>query len=458
MLRLLLFSLLVCLQVLAQGNQGIHPWSPNPAYWQVDGKPILLLGASDDDNLFQWPANKLLPQLETMRAVGANYVRNTMSDRVDQGFELYPYRKLPGGKYDLSQWNPQYWERFERFLNWTAERSIVVQIEVWDRFDYSREHWTPHPYNPANNVNYTHEQSSLALEYPNHPGRNEQPFFFSTPAQRNNRVLLPYQQRFVEKMLSYALRHSHVLYCMDNETKGEEAWGRYWAEFIKQKASEQGKRVYVTEMWDAWDIKSDEHRRTLDHPELYDFADMSQNNHNKGDQHWENALWVKQYVAPSLRPVNTVKTYGADTGTYGSSQDGIERVYRHVLAGFASARFHRPEAGLGLSRPAQATVKTLRKMESIVPAWRLQPAMERLSERDPNEAYLAADGERAFVIYFPAGGGVDLDIPGGRYELRWIDGTTGEWAETVEMRVSPNVASMVDAPGQGNWLGVIVRR
>ena len=30
----------------------------------------------------------------------------------------------------------EYWQRFQNMLKWTAERKIIVQIEVWDRFDY----------------------------------------------------------------------------------------------------------------------------------------------------------------------------------------------------------------------------------------------------------------------------------------------------------------------------------
>ena len=126
----------------------------------------MLLGASSDDNLFQWPAAMLLPHLDSMQSVGANYVRNTMSDRVDAGFELYPYHRSGNGKYDLNLWNEAYWERFDFFLKETARRDIIVQIEVWDRFDYSRNHWPPHPYNPGNNINYTAEESGLAAVYP----------------------------------------------------------------------------------------------------------------------------------------------------------------------------------------------------------------------------------------------------------------------------------------------------
>jgi hypothetical protein len=58
----------------------------------------MLLGASSDDNLFQWPAEMLITHLDSMKAVGANYVRNTMSDRQDRGFEFYPFTQLENGK------------------------------------------------------------------------------------------------------------------------------------------------------------------------------------------------------------------------------------------------------------------------------------------------------------------------------------------------------------------------
>jgi len=90
-------------------NNRIKPWSENNWYWQFKCEPVLLLGASSDDNLFQWPAEKLIPHLDSMKSVGANYVRNTMSDRKDRGFELYPFLKLDNGKYDLQQWNDDYW-------------------------------------------------------------------------------------------------------------------------------------------------------------------------------------------------------------------------------------------------------------------------------------------------------------------------------------------------------------
>lgn len=76
--------------------------------------------------------------------------------------------------------------------------------------------------------------------------------------------MLKYQQRYVEQMLAFTLRHDHGLYCMENENSAQEAWGAYWAAIIRERAQRAGKEVGVTEMWDAWDLKADEHKRTFD--------------------------------------------------------------------------------------------------------------------------------------------------------------------------------------------------
>ena len=450
----ILLAALTC-ACAAEDADRIQPWSKNPRYWQYKGQPVLLLGGSKDDSLFQIP--DLKEHLDAMVRAGANYIRNTMSDRHDKGFERYPFRQLPGGKYDLDQWNEEYWRRFENMLRWTHQRDVIVQIEVWDRFDHSRDHWEPHPYNPRNNVNYTYEQSGFAEHYPDHPGRNKQPFFFTTPRQRNNKVVLPYQQRFVDKLLSCSLRFNHVLYCMDNETSGEEAWGAYWAEYIRGRAAEAGKRVCVTEMWDAWDLKADEHKRTLDHPEQYDFADVSQNNQKKGQVHWDNFQWARDYVAKKPRPLNTVKTYGADGGRFGNNQDGLERWWRHVIGGAASARFHRPDSGLGLSEPAAASIRAARLLESRIKLWDVQPANGLLGDRSENEAYLAARPGENYALYFPDGGSVGLDLKNvrGTFETRWIDVSTGRWGKRET--ISGGAVATIRAPGKGHWVAAMVK-
>lgn len=439
--------------------KGIQPWPENPWYWSYHGKPVLLLGGTDDDNLFQWGEQDLISHLDRLVAAGGNVIRNTMSDRIDKGFEVYPFKQLPGGQYDLENWNDEYWNRFERLLRQTARRDIIVQIEIWDRFDYSRKQWPPHPYNPKNNVNYTFEESGFAPEYPAHPARNEQPFFFTTPLQRNNRIVLRHQQRFVDKLLDHSLKYDHVLYCMDNETKGEPAWGRYWAEHVKSRAARAGRIVHVTEMWDDWDLRAPRHKHTFDHPDLYDFVDVSQNNQNSGDKHWDNFLYVRTYLLARPRPINTTKIYGATGSKFGhSDQDGLERFWRHMLGGGASMRFHRPDAGLGLNDKAVACIQAARKLEAAVPLWSVTPVNELLLDRETNAVYMAARPGEAYALYFPKGGVVRLDLSNAAktFELRWISVESGEWGDSA--LINGGAVISIKSPGRGNWAAVITRK
>ena len=455
MLIMLLTSLFFNSQNEKSEKNRIQPWSENPWYWQFKGEPVLLLGASSDDNLFQWPAEKLIPHLDSMKSVGANYVRNTMSDRHDKGFELYPFLQLENARYNLDQWNEDYWNRFDFFLAETEKRDIIVQIEVWDRFDYSRNNWKPHPYNPKNNVNYTVKESDLVLEYPDHPARNKQPFFFTTPKQQNNEIVLRFQKKCVEKMLSYSLKYDHVLYCMDNETAAEEEWAIFWSELISAKAKEAGKKVCVTEMWDNWDLKTEHHKRTFDHPERYVFCDVSQNNQKKGQVHWDNFQWVRDYISSQPRPLNTVKTYGADGYKYGNSQDGIDRLWRHIIGGAASARFHRPEAGLGLSELSLASVKAAREIEKSVKFWELKPGNDLLSDREENEAYLTSNPGNYYIIFFTDGGeiGLDLNDFSADFNLKWINVCSGESQSDSVIKGGKTVN--LKAPGELEWVAVI---
>ena len=67
-LTFLIAILLSTLQGNARKDGAIQPWKENPSYWQYQGKPLMLLGASDDDNLFQWPAGRLVEHLDSMAA------------------------------------------------------------------------------------------------------------------------------------------------------------------------------------------------------------------------------------------------------------------------------------------------------------------------------------------------------------------------------------------------------
>jgi hypothetical protein len=188
-------------------------------------------------------------------------------------------------------------------------------------------------------------------------------------------------------------------------------------------------------------------------------VDVSQNNHNKGQKHWDNFQWVKQYLKNTPRPVNTVKTYGADGNKFGhTDQDALERVWRHVLGGAAAVRFHRPDYGLGLSPKAQSTIKSIRLLQENVDLWDLIPGNDLLSDCAENEAYLATALGRAFVVFFTNGGEVGLDLigQGGAFNLQWLN--IGAATLTGGQPVPGDVAIKLNAPDEGLWLAAVTRQ
>lgn len=463
-----------------RGSDRIQPYAENPRYWQYGGQPVILLGGSKDDNLFQ--AADLENHLRLLASIGGNYIRNTMSSR-DEG-NVQPFARRPDGRYDLERSNDEYWLRFEKLLRLTQELGIIVQIEVWDRFDFSRDHWETQAFNPKNNVNYSYEQSRFEPTYPDHPAKNMQPFFFTTPRQQNNSVVLRYQQRFVDEMLRRSLSYPNVLYCIDNETSGEEAWSAYWVDYIRARGREAGVRVFVTQMWDDWNLKAPRHGHTLANPERYDFLEVSQNNHQRSESHWNHFHWARQHLGP--RPMNAVKTYGADIGIrlattpgatrarlksalrtqttnapgdYGTAKEGIARWWRNLLGGAAAVRFHRPEGGIGLTDPAQKQIRSARLLLEEFDIFRAVPDAqhELLGNRTENEAYATRIDGEAYAVYFPDRGDVRMAVaPGVRYTLRWLDVSDSRWssASIVDDASQP---VRLKTPASGQWVALIKR-
>jgi uncharacterized protein DUF6298 len=439
----------------------IKPWSENPRYWEYKGEPVLLLGGSKDDNLFQ--IQDLEEHLDELQAIGGNYIRNTLSAR-DTG-NVKRFLIQPDGFYDLNKWDPEYWQRFENMLDLCSERDIIIQLEIWDRFDYSRDNWIESAWNPGNNINYSVGESGLAEAYPYHPVDDRQPFFHSIPGMPDYTeeldIVRSYQEKYIQKLLSHTLNYGNVLYCMDNETSTPVEWGKYWMAYIDSVANERGTQVYLTDMFGFFYSPQScpSCLEVLENPDIYSFIDVSQINSLHSNQaHWDTLQWIiKERDKYPLRPVNNTKIYGGEESIWGSgsNEDGVERFCRNVLGGCASVRHHRPSHGNGLNKKAQASIKAVRKVETLVKFRDLTPRMDLLSEREENEAYLVAlEGEK-YIIYFTHGGAVDLNLKS--YEkpfiLNWVSVNSGEWG--MESTITGGNTEAIAAPDQGGWFAVL---
>jgi len=434
-------------------SDAIHPDFSKPSFWSYKGERVLLLGGSVEDNLFQ--VADLEYQLDLLASHGGNYVRNTMSSR-DSG-NVWAFDINEEDLYDLNKWNDVYWSAFERLLKLTAEREIIVQIEIWATFDFYRENWDVNPFNPVNNINYDSQRSKLPVSVDTHPIYTENNFFRSIPSQMALAAILGYQAKFVDKLLSYSLRYDNILYCIDNETSVSSDWGYYWAEYVQKKAFESGKRVYITEMWDPWDLSHPFHNETFDNPEIFGFVDISQNNHITGEDHWINGL--KQLnrlkVINAVRPANNVKVYGNDGGRHKSTRNGIESFIQNAFMGCASTRFHRPASGQGLNEMAQHVISSIRSLSDQMDWFEAIPDNTCLSGREQHEAYCRRVDGNEYAVYFPDGGEVILDLSAHRGNLNmiWLDVLGSEWQG--ETQVSNREQLVLKAPGEGHWICLV---
>jgi hypothetical protein len=287
-------------------------------------------------------------------------------------------------------------------------------------------------------------------------------------------LIRAHQEAFVAKMLSYSLDYGHVLYCMDNETSTPAAWGQYWIEFIQAKAAEKGVTVCTTDMFDdAFDADKSKHTPIIfNDAEHYMFADISQVNSRSYDEtHWDRLLWLlRQVNNRHPRPTNHTKIYGSGYKSFGTGgpEDGVERFWRNILGGSASARFHRPDSGNGLGDFAKGSIKAARILESLIKFWDVTPQMGLLSDRHSNEAYLAAKPAERYALYFTNGGSVGLDLSGatGSFEVTWMSVSMGIRTRTsatgryrlMKKTIEGGGIRTFSAPYKGGWVAAIVKK
>ena len=486
----------------------VRPYEGNPAYWQYRGEPILLLGGSDDDNLFQLPemasaaatrerrgdglafdpaSMNLEWQLDTLVAAGGNFVRCTMSCR-DIG-DVWPYaRDDSTGLYDLDRSDDEFWRRLDRFLAMTSERGIIAQVEIWATYDFYQRQvrpgffpWHANPYNPKNTSTWTVEQSGLPEHFPSDGCGAINPFFETVPALGNNELVLGYQKRYVDRLLQIAFGYDNVLYCVDNETNADPAWALFWADFVRQRARGAGVEIELTEMWDTFDptdgavvgvrrqpldtnpyVVRSTPLNCLERPDLYSYSDISNTNAQRGETHYAAVRWFRERVATSGRvwPVHCDKMYGGDSGFdfAGTRTDGIERFWRNIFAGLAGCRFHRPPAGIGLDDDAQAHIRAMRMLTDELGVFACRPRPDLLSEREENTAFCLADAGRAYAIAFLNPGSCVLDTSGladTPIRVRWLDVEAGAWLDPIVRDAAP--AIRLAPPGQGMHAAIVYR-
>ena len=147
---------------LAQTGNGIEA---DEMFWKYKGKQILLLGGMAYGEPHLIPRAELIRELDKLKESGGNYMRMTMVSVFDktrvQG--MYPFTKRSDGKFDLDQFNPAFWDYVRVLFEETQKREMVVQVELWDQWEFYRGNYDETYWNPKNNINYDSSATGLDL-------------------------------------------------------------------------------------------------------------------------------------------------------------------------------------------------------------------------------------------------------------------------------------------------------
>lgn len=214
-----LFFLSFCL-LLSSIAQPLRLHPGNQHYFEYKGKPVVLITSAEHYGAVLNMDFDYKKYLQTLAAEGMNYTRifagsyveipgsfgienNTLAPVV--GSFIAPWKRTsePGTyegemKFDLTQWNPAFFDRLKSFISEADRLGIFVEVTLFCS-TYDDKAWLRHPFHPGNNVN---NMGELA--------RRE-----STTLK--NSKLVEFQKIFVEKMVKELNDYDNFFWELQNE-------------------------------------------------------------------------------------------------------------------------------------------------------------------------------------------------------------------------------------------------
>ena len=196
----------------------IHP--DNPKIFKFRGKERILLCATEHYGAVINRPFRYESYLEDAAAKGQTLTRLfTLFRELQSALNPYstckpespdfitPFRRTgPGNaldgepRFDLSQWNDEYFERLHGFLGLAAEYAIIVEVVLFSN-SYSDSVWSLNPLHPANNVNLDAEKPIRWQDYLS--GRSEE--------------LLHWQEAHARYIIEQTNQYDNIIYEICNE-------------------------------------------------------------------------------------------------------------------------------------------------------------------------------------------------------------------------------------------------
>jgi hypothetical protein len=389
----------------------------NPYYFcSSDGNPVVLIGdytwGTFSDVDYDYKA-----MFETLKANSLNFARvwvwwgcEEFPEPINR-VHVEPYLRTGPGvandgrpKYDLTRFNPAFFERLRDVCRAAQERGIFLQLTLFDAWMIKHPHlWRLHAYHRDNNVNGVDGDPQNTGT-----GTDGRQGFCSL----GNSKVLEAQKAFIRKVVDAVNEFDNIFFEIANENYYNAEWERHLCEFIHEY--EKGKpKQHLAMPLDlpnhdyggikTWDLQRLHQNllkaRALKQPLIFDTDGIG----CPDDTTVRRAAWTAfvsgghvDYLDDSLQP-------GSEhSGDFRGSRRATLRQQLSYLARFAKqVRF-----------------------------WEMQPEDGLVKAGD---AFCFAS-ERELIAYLPSGGTVTLDLTNmkGKLTARWFNPRDGKFSEAFK--------------------------
>jgi hypothetical protein len=252
---LLCWIAIVCAFAAENGSPvSIHP--DNSKYFLFRGKPTFLLSATEHYGSvlnrafdFEKYLNDAAEHKMTMTRTFLLFrelqgARNPASPaKPDSPDYLAPFPRTGPGKamdgeplYDLDQWNPEYFDRLQRFLRLASQKGIIVELTLFSN-TYSDKVWELNPFRAKNN-----KQGVGKIEWPDYTSLRD-------------RELVRRQSEYARKIIGETAVYDNIYYEICNEPGGGiaghvspaevDAWQEHIASVMRDALAKSGRKHLI---------------------------------------------------------------------------------------------------------------------------------------------------------------------------------------------------------------------
>lgn len=457
----------------------LHPQNPHYFLWR--NKAVVLIGSGEHYGAVLNADFDFHKYLQTLETSGLNYTRLFAGSYVElpaksfgilrndlapaPGRFIAPWARSSadgyaggGKKFDLTQWNPEYFSRLHDFLAEATRRGVVVEITLFSS-QYGEPQWNLSPFKPDNNVNGT------------------DPIDWKKLNTLENGNILGYQERYVRNLVREANAYPNVIFEIANEPWSDRpvladvinpylftgrdqypnsvdlpdeltmAWQGRVAEWVQSEEAKLPNRHLLAQDCCNFRYAS---RQTLSGVDIVNF----------------------HYAYPEAALLNyglgTALSYD-ETGFLGRSDDSyVRQAWNFMMAGgsafdmldYSFSVGHEDGSDRDANGPGGGSPDLRRRLRILseflqeLPLIEMSPDMQTVKHAGGVVTHVLSNAQGESAVYIDGKGVTEMNmrLPPGEYTLTWVDTETG--ASSTQRFRHPGGDKVIQTPEFRNGLAL----